>query len=115
MYFTVALARNNMPLSNKDRFGISVKGNGIFMAVLGAASVITQSIGLPFITSNIRTTHGQLIAGCIIMIISFFGNTLAPTFELTLVAVSLMIFGSGILSTTITASYSQALPKGLYN
>ena len=83
------------------------------MAVLGGASVVTHSIGFPIISSKIHHTKGQLIIGCLILIVAFFGTTIAPNFEITLITVSSMILGSGIVSTTTTACYSQALPRGI--
>eukprot|EP00012_Vannella_robusta_P008986 CAMPEP_0206201364 /NCGR_PEP_ID=MMETSP0166-20121206/11496_1 /ASSEMBLY_ACC=CAM_ASM_000260 /TAXON_ID=95228 /ORGANISM="Vannella robusta, Strain DIVA3 518/3/11/1/6" /LENGTH=170 /DNA_ID=CAMNT_0053620009 /DNA_START=585 /DNA_END=1097 /DNA_ORIENTATION=+ len=101
-----------MPLSNKENFDVGAQGNGIFMASLGASSVITQSIGVPVISRFFVTTKWQLISGCSVLIFAFAANVMAPSFELTILAASLMILGNGILSTTVTARYSQALPKG---
>lgn len=115
VYFSLSLIRSNMPLSNKENFDVGAQGNGIFMASLGTSSVITQSIGVPVISRFFVTTKWQLISGCSVLIFAFAANVMAPSFELTILAASLMILGNGILSTTVTARYSQALPKGWFH
>lgn len=112
VFFCFSLVRTNLAQSNRENFGVTEQGNGVFMATIGVASVLTQSVGLPLLTKFITNTQGQLIAGCLISILAFLGNIFSISFELTIVAVSVMILGNGVLTTTITARYSQALPKG---
>lgn len=107
--FSFWLVRSNLSLANKDRFGISSKGNGLFMSVLGGASVLTQSVGLPLTTKLCTSIQGQILAACVILITAYMGNVWASTFEWVMVYVCLMVLGNGILSTVITARYSQEL------
>src|SRR3990167_11371459 len=81
------------------------------MAYIGVSSALTQAFGISY-SARIKKKNNRMIVGCLLLIFGFFYEVYSNNLWLSLLSIGIIIFGAGILTTTITASFSQLLPKG---
>jgi MFS family permease len=104
--FAFAGLQSNFAVYSDDRFGFTATDNAFVFASIGLVAVITQG----WLIRKIMPRFGEArlaLVGLALMSVSFLMVALAPAGGFLYVATSLLAFGSGLSSPSITSMISR--------